>query len=705
MNAITHLPELFQEQDVSFTFHAHALSRVELLVSGFTASEHINALTSIEVSLVSHDANIDLHALLDTPATLTVHHKYLGLRHFAGVISQIARGDSGHHRTSYQLTLLPALHRLSHSSDCRIFQKKSVPDIVKILLKEHGIQDVAWYMTGKHEVREYCCQYRESVLTFLQRILAEEGIWYFFTSGENGQHTLHFIDNPFIVPDLDNGSSLSYNATSGGVVRGAFCGSFTLSERLRSTSTMQRDYSFRNPDYNHQHRYERGEDNGSATDYELFEYPGRYKADGVGKAFTRHRLEATRVDATTGQGITNSIHLMPGHLLALTDHPNDDYNIKYHLLSVSHQGSQPQALSEEAGNGSTTYSAGFEAMPGRLHYRPKLIRKPLVDGPQIAQVTGPEGEEIYCDEHGRVKVWFPWDRHGKKNDTSSCWIRVASNWAGASWGHIAIPRVGHEVVVDFLEGDPDQPIITGRTYHNNHKSPYRLPEHKTRMTIQSDSHKAEGFNEIRFEDEGGQEEVRLHAQKDMNTMVRNDMASVVLNNRSSFVAKNTLDEVLGNAHVAISGSVNVKVGSSSLTGLASKQIGGSVNKVSQIGKSLENPLFNGIQSGNYSIAADKSMVINSGENYFLHAGRNFSKSVTHNNSESILGNSTVTVDKSLSSSAKEFYTVVAGKRHTIICGGSKIIMNADGSIHMTGTNISIDASSELVLRGGKVKIN
>ncbi|KZL10365.1 type VI secretion system tip protein VgrG [Pseudovibrio sp. Ad14] len=705
MNAIVHLPELFQEQDLAFTFHAPALPDSELLVSHFAASEQINELSNIDVTLASQDAHIDLHALLDTPATVTVHHKYLGLRHFAGVISQIARGDSGHHRTSYQLTLQPAVHRLSHSTDCRIFQKKSVPDIVKILLKEHRIEDVIWHLTETHEVREYCCQYRESVLTFLQRITAEEGIWFYFTSGKNGQHTLHFIDNPMIVPELEHGNPLSYNATSGGVVRGAFCSRFALTERLRSTSTMQRDYSFKNPPYNHQHRQERAEDNGSADDYELFEYPGRYKADGVGKAFTRHRLEAARVDATTGQGSTNSIHMMPGHLLVLSAHPNKDYNIKYHLLGVSHQGRQPQALSEEAGSGTTTYNASFEAMPARLPYRPKLIRKPLVDGPQIAHITGPEGEEIYCDEHGRVKVWFPWDRHSKKNDTSSCWIRVASNWAGASWGHIAIPRIGHEVVVDFLEGDPDQPIITGRTYHNNNKSPYQLPDHKTRMTIQSDSHKAEGFNELRFEDEGGQEEVRLHAQKDMNTMVRNDMASVVLNNRSSFTAKNTLDEVLGNAHVAVSGSVNVKVGSSSLAGLASKQIGGSVNKVSQVGKSMENYLFNGAQSGNYSIEADKSIVVNSGANYFQHTGKNFSKSVAHNNSESILGNSTVTVDKSISSTAKEFYTIVAGKRHTIICGGSKVIMNADGSIQMTGTNISINASSELILRGGKVKIN
>ncbi|WP_153039325.1 type VI secretion system tip protein TssI/VgrG, partial [Pseudovibrio axinellae] len=193
---------------------------------------------------------------------------------------------------------------------------------------------------------------------------------------------------------------------------------------------------------------------------------------------------------------------------------------------------------EEAGGGTTTYSAGFEAMPARLPYRPKLRKKPLVDGPQIAHVTGPEGEEIYCDEHGRVKVWFPWDRHGAKNDTSSCWIRVSSNWAGASWGHIAIPRIGHEVIVDFLEGDPDQPIITGRTYHNNNKSPYTLPDFKTVMTIKSDTHKGVGSNELRFEDQAGMEQVYVHAQKDQDIIVENDRREHIRHDRHQVVENN-----------------------------------------------------------------------------------------------------------------------------------------------------------------------
>ncbi|SFT50492.1 type VI secretion system secreted protein VgrG [Pseudovibrio denitrificans] len=551
MNAIVQIPQLYQDQDLAFTFSAPADPDAELLVTGFSASERLNGLTQIHIELASPNNALDLHALLDTPATLTIHHKYEGLRHLSGVVSEIARGNEGHHRTSYSLTLLPSLHRMAHGSDCRIFQKKSVPEIAKILLKEHGVEDVKWNLTEPHEAREYCVQYRESHLGFLDRITAEEGIWYFFTYGANGQHTLHFIDNPQIVSELPDQPSLEYNSTVGGAVKGVYCNSFVLREQLRATSFMQRDYTFKNPPYNQQHAHQRGEDNGSAGDYALYEYPGRYKADGVGKPFTKHRLEAARVEATTGQGATNAIHLIAGHQFALTDHPNGQYNIKYHLLAVSHQGSQPQAVGEEAGAGATTYSAGFEVMPARLPYRPKLSAKPLVDGPQIAHVTGPEGEEIYCDEHGRVKVWFPWDRHGKKNDTSSCWIRVASNWAGASWGHIAIPRIGHEVIVDFLEGDPDQPIITGRTYHNNNRTPNKLPDFKTRMVLKSDSHKADGYNELRFEDEGGQEEVWFHAQKFHN--------GVVENNETWKVGANRHKRVDGSQSESIGGSKDIEV--------------------------------------------------------------------------------------------------------------------------------------------------
>jgi type VI secretion system secreted protein VgrG len=234
-------------------------------------------------------------------------------------------------------------------------------------------------------------------------------------------------------------------------------------------------------------------------------------------------------------------------------------------------------LGEEAGSGATTYSASFQAMPARLPYRPPQRVKPMVDGPQIAHVTGPPGEEIYCDEHGRIKVWFPWDRHNGQDDKSSCWIRVSQNWGGASWGHIAIPRIGHEVIVDFLEGDPDQPIVTGRTYHNNNKPPNKLPDFKTRMVLMSDSHKGSGSNEIRFEDEAGQEEVWFHAQKFHNAVIEDNETWKIGNNRHKRVDASQSEsiggskdiEVGGSHHEDIGGTEDVKIGATRIIAVGS----------------------------------------------------------------------------------------------------------------------------------------
>ena len=563
MNFIAPVAALMQDQDVAFTFACAGAGGAELLVHGFSASESLFGLTQVDVELVTTDPDIDLHGMLDADATLTVHHKYAGVRHFSGVIAACSRGEEGHNRTMYSVTMLPALHRLAHGSDCKIFQQKTVPDIIKEVLSEYGVDDVKWDLTGTHVAREYCVQYRETHLAFIERIAAEEGIWYLFTHGAEGQHTLVFLDGPEAVPNLEDQPKLEYNATAGGVVKGVFCNRFQMREQLRSTSYMQRDYTFKNPPYDQQHKHQKQEDNGSGTDYALYDYPGRYKASDAGKPFTKHRMEATRVDATTASGRTNAIHLTPGHKMELAEHPRGAFNIKYHLLSVSHHGSQPQALGEEAGGGATTYSASFQCQPSRLPYKPPVRVKPMVDGPQIAHVTGPPGEEIYCDEHGRIKVWFPWDRHNAQDDKSSCWVRVSQNWGGASWGHIAIPRIGHEVIVDFLEGDPDQPIVTGRTYHNNNKPPYKLPDNKTKMVTRSDSHKGDGYNELTFEDEAGQENMFFHAQKDQTYKILDNRAKRVQNNQTESVGTNKNIDVGKNHAEKIGGSMNLSVGGGS----------------------------------------------------------------------------------------------------------------------------------------------
>jgi len=530
---------LEQNQDVAFSFSG---ATGDLEVTGFAARETINAPYEIEVDLASGDPDIDLHALMDAPACLGIYNKYDEPRFLHGIVTEIERGDSGTRRTFYKAVLRPVLSHLDHGSDSRIWQSKSVPDIVAEIFEEYGVTDVEWRLQGGHAAREYCTQYRETHRAFIERLLAEEGILYFFEHSEKG-HKMILTDAPLAAPMLPGAETIKYNSRSGGQSRGSWISAFAQRERLRSSLYEMNDYTFKNPSANQRRRHVGQDNNGLKSDYALYDYPGRYKDARVGDPFTKSRIESVRVDATTGHGTTNNIRLSPGFHFELSGHDDGKANVRHRILSVLHKGTQTTALEEDASGDATTYEAIFTTMPGHLPYRPPLAHKPMVDGPQIGIVTGPEGEEIYCDEFGRIKVWFPWDRRGEQNEHSSCWIRVSQNWAGGSWGHMAIPRIGHEVIVDYLEGDPDQPIVTGRTYHATNRPPYGLPANKTRMTIKSQTHKGEGYNELRFEDEAGREEVFMHAQKDHNTIIENDENHQIGHDRTKRVVNDQSENI------------------------------------------------------------------------------------------------------------------------------------------------------------------
>ncbi|HFV4987673.1 TPA: type VI secretion system tip protein TssI/VgrG, partial [Escherichia coli] len=266
--------------------------------------------------------------------------------------------------------------------------------------------------------------------------------------------------------------------------------------------------------------------NGQLEQYEIFDYPGRYKDEQHGKDFTLYQMESLRSDAEKATGQSNSPKLWPGTRFMLTGHPQKMLNREWQVVQSILSGNQPQALHGSQGKG-TTLGNQLEVIPADRTWRPRLQNKPKVDGPQSAIVTGPAGEEIFCDEHGRVRVKFHWDRYHGMTEASSCWVRVSQAWAGPGFGNLAIPRVGQEVIVDFLNGDPDQPIIMGRTYHEDNRSPGDLPGTKTQMTIRSKTYKGSGFNELRFEDATSNEQVYIHAQKNMDTEVLNDRTTDV----------------------------------------------------------------------------------------------------------------------------------------------------------------------------------
>ncbi|HCS7471288.1 TPA: type VI secretion system tip protein VgrG, partial [Escherichia coli] len=259
--------------------------------------------------------------------------------------------------------------------------------------------------------------------------------------------------------------------------------------------------------------------------YEVYDYPGRFKG-AHGQNFARWQMDGWRNNAETARGMSRSPEIWPGRRIVLTGHPQANLNREWQVVASELHGEQPQAVPGRQGAG-TALENHFAVIPADRTWRPQPLLKPLVDGPQSAVVTGPAGEEIFCDEHGRVRVKFNWDRYNPADQDSSCWIRVAQAWAGTGFGHLAIPRVGQEVIVDFLNGDPDQPIIMGRTYHQENRTPGSLPGTKTQMTIRSKTYMGSGFNELKFDDATGREQVYIHAQKNMDTEVLNDRTTTV----------------------------------------------------------------------------------------------------------------------------------------------------------------------------------
>ncbi|WP_421164074.1 type VI secretion system tip protein TssI/VgrG [Aeromonas dhakensis] len=532
---------------LQFTVKVGTLPAPTFAVASFELNEGLNRPFDLHLELASLLSDIDFGAVLDQPCELLVWFEGDLLRRVSGVVAQFAQGDTGFRRTRYSMVVKPALWRLSLRTNARIFQAQKPEEILSILLQEHGITDYAFALKNVHAQREYCVQYRESDLAFLNRLAAEEGMFYFHEF-EAGKHRLVFADD---AAALQEGPALFFNLANQGLQQGAFVRRFHYQEAVRPSDVELKDYSFKTPAYGLSHKKMGAELEHQRDSYQHFDYPGRFKQDPSGKAFAQHRLDALRADAVTGNGHSTEAGLMPGLSFELSEHPAPALNIAWQVVHVTHTGKQPQALEEEGGSEPTVYYNDFGVVKATTTWRAQMPHKPLVDGAQIATVVGPAGEEIYCDKYGRIKLQFPWDRYGASDEHSSCWVRVGQAWAGGGYGMMAIPRIGHEVIVSFLEGDPDQPIVIGRTYHATNLPPEGLPANKTRMSLRSNTHKGKGFNELRFEDKAGQEEVFLHAQHDMNT--------VVLNNRSTSVNANHTEQVGGSQTVAVQGNQTVSV--------------------------------------------------------------------------------------------------------------------------------------------------
>ncbi|WP_343665180.1 type VI secretion system Vgr family protein [Paraburkholderia tropica] len=522
-----------RQSDLRFTFEP--ASGLQFDVLEFDFNEALSETFSLRLKLSSINPAVDFAQILDQPALFTLWRGNTPARYVHGLVSLFEQGETGFRRTRYHAVVEPTLARASLRSNWRIHQQKIVPQILQTLMSEQGITDYEQMMFLEHLPREYCVQPGETTLEHIFRLSAEEGIYTAFTFARTGHRLIQ--GDKLIVHGAIEGGPVSYNPNPGGDAPEPALHSFRYTEHVRTARQVQLDYSFKNPRYNQRQVQDGVSLDHQGKDYERYDYPGRYKRDEAGKPFTQTRLLALRRDARMVVVKGDDARLVPGMAFTLDGHPREEWNRNWRPVRIVHHGKQHVSQQEESAEAEqgTQYCYEAELVPDDVEWKAPLLPKPRIDGPQIATITGPAGEEIHCDEYGRVIVQFPWDREGKNDDHSSCWIRVATNWAGSTWGHQAIPRIGQEVIVDFLDGDCDQPVIVGRTYRATNLPPYELPRHKTRMTIKSQTHKGDGFNELRFEDEKDQEEIYVHAQKDQNIHVNHDETTFVGNDRDETV--------------------------------------------------------------------------------------------------------------------------------------------------------------------------
>jgi type VI secretion system secreted protein VgrG len=520
--------------------NALVASRFKLILQGtdtdfqvlaFKGCETLDQPYFIKVQVVSEHPALDLEALLHLPAYLDFGEAGEGLH---GQVHAIGRDDPGRRLTRYHLTLAPRLACLAHRCDQRIFQQRSVPQIIAAVLEQHGIlADAYVFELGPvvYPPRTYCVQYAESDLHFIQRLCEEEGIHYHFRHSAHA-HLLVFGDDQTVFRRLP---VQRYCAAGGPRADTKLIQRFNVRLATRSEQTVRRDYDFEHPSL----RLQGTAGLASTPPLEDYRYPAGFIRHTQGKRLARRGLERHQSDRLRALGKSDQPALRSGHFLELRDHPDPACNDLWLIISVRHEGYQPQVLEEAtpAADVVQGYRNRFTATPWQAVYRPPLKHpRPTIIGSQTATVTGPAGEDVHCDAYGRVKVRFHWDRLDQADDRSSCWVRVASGWAGDGFGAMMIPRVGMEVLVTFLEGDPDQPLINGCLPNASHTSPYSLPQHKTRSVLRSHSSPGGGgANELHLEDRRGEELIYLRAQRDLEQQVGHDSRLEVAGQRREII--------------------------------------------------------------------------------------------------------------------------------------------------------------------------
>jgi type VI secretion system secreted protein VgrG len=560
---------------------ATSLGPNELALASASMHEELSRVFRIEVDLRSENSNVDFNKIVGQNATIQLALNHGKQRYFNGFVSRFVQSANVGGLARYRATLVPWLWFLTRTADCRIFQEKSVPEIVEEVFQHHKFSDYRLSLSGSYQKREYCVQYRETDFNFVGRLLEQEGIYYFFEHG-NGTHTLVLADSIEAHKSFPGYEEVAFREVEmGPAAEREVINDWLMTQEVQPGVYALSDFDFKKPRTSLRTSANLSRPQGG-SDYEVYDYPGEYSDYSEGERLTQVRLDEFQVQHEILRGQALSRGLAAGYTFTLKDHPRRDQNREYLITNVAMEVDAGEFASNGNGHGGVPFfSCGLTAIDVKQTFRPaRQTPKPIVQGPQTAMVTGPKGEEIHVDKYGRVKVQFHWDRHGQADENSSCWIRVAEHWAGKKWGAVFTPRIGQEVIVEFLEGDPDRPLITGRVYNDTAMPPYELPAFKTISTLKSNSSPGgAGFNEIRLEDKKGEEQVFIHGERNMDVRVKHDAFETIENDRHLIVKNDRLEHVENNRDDIVDGDHKEKISKDRHLNVAGKE-------AKQVGKSL-----------------------------------------------------------------------------------------------------------------------
>ncbi len=653
------------------------------LLTGFEGSEFISDLYEFQIDVMSENIEIQPVDIVGKTATITIQDEHQ--RVFHGYIRSFTYGEiKADNVRQYRMTMVPWLWFLTKNNNHRIFQDKNTKEIVSHVFQEMGFTDFDFRADGGSK-REYCIQHNESDFHFVSRLLEEEGIAYYFKHEESA-HQLIIVDqknayDEFAQTELEYSQGSSPNEQ---ISRWEHLYNFKKGQWSFS------DYNFNEPTRRLFSNTRTTSTFDNNSNFEHYEYPGMYDF-ASGNDLVKIRLDAEEASINMVSASSDCSTFYAGGKFKVSKHDNANEKGEYIVVSIHHSAFDNSHIAGQ--NGSTGYGNNFVCIPSDVHFRPdQTHQRPVMRGPQSAIVTGPAGEEIYVDDLGRIKVQFYWDREGSNDENTTCFIRVMQAWAGAQWGTSFIPRIGHEVIVDFIDGDPDRPIITGTVYNGRNRPPF---DSKTKSGIRTRSTKegtAANCNELIFDDRKDAEQIFIHAEHNMDTEVENDETLTVDNDRTK--------HILHDENSNIDNDRNKTVGNDQTETIVK-------NKTIDVGE-------------NHTESIGKNATIDIGDNQNLTIGKHISIDIAENHSETVGGNMTVSVGENLSETVSGAYTetvtdayslsantilLEAAERIVLKTGSAQIVMESNGDIAISGSNINVQGSGDVVIRGSQVSVN